>query len=627
MNELMKRMLPPLERAAMVVGDMWQVVRVLLEKRHAVLVHDVVLAVAALPLALWLRTGNADLALHMPAKILWVFGLTSLAIYLWLQLYRSAWYFASWQEVATLAIASFFACAVFFPLTLLMKAASHWPQGTIFVLWIVLFGLLVLSRVTLNVLRARLFEDVDHTYSSTPQMRVMLLGGALSMGKTWKQLMQFEDLFDVMGVLETPLTPLKGAKGLKLLGSTQEITQIIEQLNLEGRHPHHVVLTDPKEVPSELVLELSKVLHTHGVSLSHVVEGVQGTLSVRPFALEELLKASAPVKKAISSPVKGKSVLVCQAGQPMGRALALHIARQGSPKSLSICDLSETLLWESLQFFEEEASLCHAHLLQARDEKSFGDVLGGAGAQIVFAEPSLGHRSFVEAHLCQAFTLMMKEAKALVAACRAQNVERLVYLIPGRPEVPRSAVDALYAFLEGYLVMEEVMVVRVGNIYELPDSFPSRVRRALGQLETMDVWDEAGPYQSLSLETLGERLFVAVSQLSRKPLESAQIASLQPDLVLSHQELMEQIAALSPALLDPPTLRRVPAAPPLTGVNFGYDFLDCAKGSAFCRVNIEKSVMASFSGTLKIALDLATKGQEEKLRRLMKTGKVDHSKE
>ena len=621
LEDLLRRVLPPLERAGRALGQVWCLVKTLVDKRHLVLVHDIALAVIALPIALWLRTGSAELMYTTGAKAGLVFALTCGAIYLWLQLYRSAWRFMSWQEVATLAIASFFACAVFFPMTFLLEGTRTWPQGTIFVIWAVLFGLLGVSRLALSVLRARLFEDVDHIYTSVPQARVMLLGKDTDLRAHLKTLLGQEDLFDVVGALESPTTPLKSLTGTKVLGSVQDIEEIIEQLNLEGRHPHHVLVSDPQDMPSDMLLSLSKTLHARGVSLSYMVHAPQGQVSVKPYLLEELLKACAPITKSVPSPVKGKTVLVCQAGQPMGRAVALHIAREGDPKSLAMCDLSETLLWESQQFFDGEELHVDAHLLHARDEKSVTELLERVAPQIVFAEPSLGHRSFVEAHLCQAFVLMMKEAKSLVEACSAKGVERLVYMIPGRPEVPRSAAHALYAFLEGYLVTKGVMVVRVGDIFELPDSFPSRVRRALGQLDVLEVGDEDGPYQSLSLETLGERLFVAVSQLGRKPLEMGQIASLQPDLVMPHQELMEQIAALSPAMLEPPRLKRVPRPGELTGVNFGYDLLDCAKGSAFCRVNIEKSVMASLEGTLVKALELATKGQDEKLRRLMKTGK------
>lgn len=602
------------------VRELWDVFVALLDRKHLVFVHDLFVAALCLPLAIWLRVGTLEPFSHtLLLKHALVYTLVCAAVYLWLQLYRSVWHYFSWVQVATVALAGAYACVLYFPLMVLMGEKDTWPRSVIFVLWALSVGALCLSRVTHKLLRARWREDADHHYTSVPETRLLLLGSSAHLQKTFKYLSGLSTRpYEVLGALATPAHPLTALTGVKMLGSTKEVEEIIHQLNLEGRHPHHLILLEPIEETPEFLLNLSKVLHPLGVCLSHLDTDHGDNPSVKPFVLEELLRLVTPHAKKPSSFLKGKRVLVCQAGQPMGRVIAQLAARTPALKNLTVCDLSETLLWDTQQLLKEEGLSYEGHLLTSRDEDSLRSVLRTAKPDVVIAEPSLSHASFVEAHLCQSFMLLMKEVRTLAKVCQEENVPSVVFLMPGDASPPHSFLEVLYTLVEAFLISQKVIVVRTGSIFDFPDSLPSRIKRALTQGGFVEVREDLEIYQSLSLDMLGERLLGVLAQLARKPLEEGQSVLLAPDLSVTPKELVAQIVALSPLLGEPPHLRVVQAGPVFRGISFGAQVLPTPKGSVFSRIALAPEGLALLGKTLNRLEAVAKKGQEDDLRALLR---------
>lgn len=623
MQRFYLKMRPFLERGGAlgeILRAQWSMFVTLLDRKHLVFMHDLFVAALCLPLAIWLRLGTLDGFSHtLLLKHALVYTLVCAAVYLWLQLYRSVWHYFSWTQVATVALTGAYGCVLYFPLMVLMGEKAAWPRSVIFVLWALTTGFLCLSRLTHKLLRARLSQDADHLYSSVPETRLLLLGSNAHLQKTFKYISGLATRpYEVLGALATPAHPLTALTGVKMLGSTKEVEEIIHQLNLEGCHPHHLVLLEPIEETPEFLLNLSKILHPLGVCLSHL-DGQDGdNPTVKPFVLEELLRLVTPHAKKTSSFLKGKRVLVCQAGQPIGRVMAQLAARTSHLKHLTVCDLSETLLWETQQLLKEEGLSYEGHLLTSRDEDSLRSVLRGAKPDVLIAEPSLSHASFVEAHLCQSFMLLMKEVRTLAKVCASENVSTVVFLLPGEAGAPRSFLEVLYSLVEAFLISKKVIVVRTGPIFDFPDSLPSRIERALAQGGFVEVREDIEIYESLSLDMLGERLLAVLTQLARKPLEDNQSILLAPDLSVTPKELVAQIVALSPLLGEPPHLRTVQAGPVFRGISFGAQILPSPKGSIFSRISLAPQGLALLDKTLERLEAVAKKGKEDDLRALLR---------
>jgi hypothetical protein len=538
----------------------------LIEKRHGIFVHDLLIAAVSVPLAVWMRTGTLDAALFKHSL---VYTLISASIFLWLQLYRSVWHYFSLHEFMAVCLAAVYSCGIYFPLMVLMGRYNPWPRSTIFVIWAVTTFLLCLTRVTVKFLRGRWLDGSAHAYASTPETRLLLLGSAKAIQAAVQALGQVPGKpYQVLGCLDTPSNALKHVDGVRVLGTMTSAAKVVEQLNLEGRHPHHVVLLDPISESAQALLQLTKALHPLGVCLSHIDHLEKGHPTVTPFVLEELLRRSVPHPKKAPSPLRGKEVLLVHAGQPLMRAVASYLSEEADVRGLTLCDLSETLLWETQHELPALDRPIQAHLLLSRDQESFEDVMTQAKPAFVIAAPSLSHASFVDKHLSQAFTLLMKEVEHLILAAKTQENAKLVYVLPGEPGPATTQIGALYNLVEAFLLTQDATVIRTGHLFEDEDSLPSRIEAALDTPSLVDIPESLALYRSLSLEMLGERLVGALSGLMKNPLEPGEGLWLVPDLMVSPEELVVHIQSLSPHDVPAPTLRRVPVGHPFLGTSF-----------------------------------------------------------
>lgn len=539
----------------------------LIEKRHGIFAHDLLIAAVSVPLAVWMRTGSLDGAL---LKHSLVYTLVSASIFLWLQLYRSVWHYFSLHEFVAVCLAAIYSCGIYFPLMVLMGKNSPWPRSTIFVLWAVTTFLLCLARITVKFLRSRWLDGGAHTYASTPETRLLLLGNAKAIQTALQVLGQIPGKpYQVLGCLDTPSSALRHLDGIRVLGTMASAASVVEQLNLEGRHPHHVVLLDPITESAQALLQLTKALHPLGVCLSHIDHLEKGHPTVTPFVLEELLRRSVSHPKKAPSPLRGKEVLLVHAGQPLMRAVASYLTQEVDVRGLTLCDLSETLLWEAQHDLPVLDRPIQTHLLLSRDQDSFEDVMIQAKPAFIMATPSLSHASFVDKHLSQAYTLLMKEVEHLMAAAKKQENAKLVYVLPGEPGPATTQIGALYNLVEAFMLAQDVTVIRTGYIFEDEDSLPSRIEAALDTPGSLvDIPESLTLYRSLSLEMLGERLMGALAGLVKNPLEPGEGLWLVPDLVVSPEELVLHIQSLSPHDVPAPALRRVPVGHPFLGASF-----------------------------------------------------------
>ena len=584
----------------------------LIEKRHGIFVHDLLIAVVSVPLAVWMRTGTLDGALFKHSL---VYTLISASIFLWLQLYRSVWHYFSLHEFMAVCLAAIYSCGIYFPLMVLMGRYNPWPRSTIFVLWGVTTFLLCLTRVTVKFLRGRWLDGGVHAYASTPETRLLLLGSAKAIQAALQALGQVPGKpYQVLGCLETPYNALKHVDGVRVLGTMASATSVVEQLNLEGRHPHHVVLLDPITESAQALLQLTKALHPLGVCLSHIDHLEKGHPTVTPFVLEELLRRSVPHPKKAPSPLRGKEVLLVHAGQPLMRAVATYLSAEADVRGLTLCDLSETLLWETQHDLPALDRPIQAHLLLSRDQESFEEVMAQAKPAFVMAAPSLSHASFVDKHLSQAFTLLVKEVEHLILAAKTQESAKLVYILPGEPGPATTQIEALYNLVEAFLLTQDVTVIRTGHVFEDEESLPSRIEAALDTPGLVDISESLTLYRSLSLEMLGERLVGALSGLMKNPLEPGEGLWLVPDLVVSPEELVVHMQSLSPHDVPAPTLRRVPVGHPFLGASFEVIHAPLSKTAVSSRYSLALQGKLDLTNVLQSLKALAKAHDDKGIR-------------
>ena len=291
-----------------------------LNRNVLIFCHDVVALFAAMQLAMWLVM-REELALLEPGFILkesLIFTLISSGFFLWFQTYKGLWRYVSWRQSALLVGVLGFASLIFFPL--ITKAHMQpiaIPTAIVLVNWIVASVLLVGSRVFFRIFHERWSVADESLLTDAPMARVILVGAGLGARKFLTNLQaQKTHLYDVLGCVKTDPKLDTMVKNIDVMGSLEDLPDIIENFNTEGLHPHYIVFTDTDYFGSK-ARALLKNLAPFKVAFMKVQE--EGSV-LEPLTIEDAFYT-----KPHSTPFSafdGKNILIYGAASVLGKELA-----------------------------------------------------------------------------------------------------------------------------------------------------------------------------------------------------------------------------------------------------------------------------------------------------------------
>lgn len=220
-----------------------------LDKRFLIFTHDIVALFAAMQLSMRFVMGE-DLSLLSSGFVFkqsFIFALIASGFFLWFQTYKGVWRYVSWRQSALIIGVLGFSSLIFLPL--MTKASLQpipIPNLVVLVNWGVASGLLIGSRLFFRTFYERWLTNEDSALTDTPVSRVILVGT----GQTTKHFLKHlshkkQHLYDVLGLVDSNPQIGTSIQGTDVLGSLSDLTDLIENFNAEGLHPHHIVITDP----------------------------------------------------------------------------------------------------------------------------------------------------------------------------------------------------------------------------------------------------------------------------------------------------------------------------------------------------------------------------------------------
>mgnify|MGYP001052919647 FL=1 len=423
--------------------------------------HDVIMAAASFLLSLYLRVGpdfstyDTEFLLRGTAA----FTVVAAAVYLWMDLYRGIWRYASLNDLALIARAVTLIILIFLPVMFLTTRLQDLPRSLVLINWFVLMTLLAAPRIAYRLLKDGRF---DLSYSPVPDRRVnVLLVGTGSDAEMFIQVTGRgpQSEYRPVGIVDVGESRIgRRIGGVQVMGRLDELPNVVERLERRGKRPQRLIVTKP-DITGERLRQLVDTAGQLGMTVSRLPRLTEfraaggNELDVRPIALEDLLGRPQNVldRTAMSALIAGRRVLVTGAGGTIGAELARQVAALG-PSRLILLDNSEFNLYSiDLEIGERAASLARRAVLgDIRDRAVIDALIAAERPDLVFHAAALKHVPMVEAHPLEGVLTNVVGTRNVAEACRANGVAAMVLISTDKAVNPSSIMGATKRLAESY---------------------------------------------------------------------------------------------------------------------------------------------------------------------------------
>ncbi len=448
--------------------------------------HDLVMAAVAFLLSLYLRVGadfgtyDVDFLIASTAAFTVVAG----AVYLWMDLYRGIWRYASLNDLLAIARAVTLIILIFLPVMFIATRLQDLPRSLVVINWFVLTTLLAGPRILYRLLKDGRFE-LRYNPMRDQRIRVLLLGAgdaAEMFIHTTGSRSRSE--YRVVGILDLGERRIgRQIGGIPVMGTIDDLGAVFARLSRRGTVPQRLIIAKPDFAADTLrrVVEEAGQLGMTVARLPRLTEFRDAggdAVEVRPVALEDLLGRPQNVldRPAMKALIAGRRVLVTGAGGTIGSELVRQAADLG-PARLVLVDNSEFNLYSIDMETHERSPVLprRAVLADIRDRARIEGLIAEERPELVFHAAALKHVPMVEAHPLEGILTNVIGTRNVAEACRAHGVAAMVLISTDKAVNPTSVMGATKRLAEGYCQALDVIgrgdpagtrfvTVRFGNV-------------------------------------------------------------------------------------------------------------------------------------------------------------------
>ena len=419
------------------------------------------MALVSLPLSLFMRLG-ADIEYYDPAGIgiaAIIFAGIALVIFWSMHLYRGVWRYASLNDLSAITKAVTFVILIFLAVMFLLNRLEGIPRSTLFINWFVLIALLGGPRFIY-----RQFKDrrQGRASKSTVSRRVpVLLVGASDASEMFIRALNRNPLaaYNVVGMVDEKGGRVgRNIRGVRVLGTIEDIPAIIDGLSQGNERPQRVIVTKD-DLKSDAMHSLIDMADDLGFSLARLPlltdfqSSLDGSTDIKPIAIEDVLGRAQHVldRASMQTLVKDRRVLVTGAGGTIGSELTRQLA-SFEPAHLTLLDASEYALYSiDLEVGESWPDLDRlAIIADVRDADRVSRIIAKEAPELVFHAAALKHVPIVEADPSEGALTNIMGTRIVADCCRAANVAAMVLISTDKAVNPTSVMGATKRIAETY---------------------------------------------------------------------------------------------------------------------------------------------------------------------------------
>ncbi|NCC04072.1 MAG: polysaccharide biosynthesis protein [Proteobacteria bacterium] len=448
--------------------------------------HDTTVAAASYILALYLRLGDDVMHLSLSQILagMSVFTVTCAVVFWFSNLYRGIWAFSSLTDLKQILKAVTIAVVTFTMASFFIMRLDGVPRTLPFIVWFILMAGMGGARLLLRLSRERRL-NVLWERSGGGRVNILLFGAG-----------DEADLF-IRAVSSNPQAPFKivgiigeNAKrvgrrvhGIEVLGTAEELSDIIESLREHGCAPSRLVMTrSGARMNAAVTTSLLDKCTELGMTLARLPALTElqdnsqtaATFREQPLALEDLLGRPETKlnRSAIDALIKGQKVIVTGSGGSIGSELVRQIAAL-SPSLLILVEFCEFNLYKIEMEVRETFPLLNtcAYIADVRDMARLTQIFRDEKPDLVFHAAAIKHVPLSESNVREAILTNVIGTR-FVADCAAKaGVKAMVMISTDKAVNPTNVMGATKRLAEMYIQALDLLspssrfvTVRFGNV-------------------------------------------------------------------------------------------------------------------------------------------------------------------
>jgi FlaA1/EpsC-like NDP-sugar epimerase len=427
------------------------------------------MAAASFVMALYLRVGD-DIYQFFPLSTLVlataVFTVIAGSMFLVTNLYKGVWRYASTADLLSIARAVTLTIVLFLIVLFLWTRLEPMPRSVPIINWFVLVALLGAPRFLYRIAKDRRLElklDIE----GVRRIPVILVGSGHEAELFIRALRSASQrLYQVVGIVAEKRKRVgQNIHGVPVLGTTEDIPEVVAALKARGQHPERLVLAD-EHMDGAVVRRLLDTAFTLGMTLARIprltdfknsIVAATDPSEMRPIAIEDLLgRPQTPLDRdGMRAMITGRKVAVTGAGGSIGSELVRQIS-QFAPAQLLLIEQSEFNLYTiEAELHERFAGAsggvsCPAVLADVRNRRSVGRLFACYRPEVVFHAAALKHVPLVEANPFEGMMTNVIGTVNVADACLNAGTETMVLISTDKAINPTSMMGASKRIAERY---------------------------------------------------------------------------------------------------------------------------------------------------------------------------------
>ena len=472
-------------------------------RRSLAFFHDVAVAALAFWLALYLRVGGDFSILPLDAAFAASLLFTSTCgIVFWANgLYRSVWAFASLRDLTKILHATTLAVAIFLALAFVTIRLEGVPRTVPFMAWFIMLAGLGGSRMLFRLLRERRLSAL-WLRSGAGRVNVLLIGAGDDADIFMRAISANPQApYHVVGIVgENAKRTGRSIHGIDVLGSVDQLPEIVAKLREQNKAPSRLILTRAvTRFNNVLVSQILEQAATLGLGLSRLPAltdlrsdvSTAMTLRDQPLALEDLLgRPETKLNRSdIRTLIKGKRVLVTGAGGTIGSELVRQIAAL-EPKHLTLVEFSEYNLYridmEARESFPYQS--LSSLIGDVRDATRIVQIFAQEKPDLVFHAAAIKHVPIAEENIRETILTNVIGTRIVADCCQKANNTAMVLISTDKAVYPSSVMGATKRLAEMYCQALDLasnttrfITVRFGNVLGSTGSVVPRFQEQLAK--------------------------------------------------------------------------------------------------------------------------------------------------
>ena len=501
--------------------------------------HDIVMAAIAFVLAVYLRVGDAsylfssDLFLRGTVT----FTLIAALVFWFMGLYRGVWRYASLNDLWAIARATTLVILIFLLVMFLWTRLDGLPRSLPFITWFVLMALLGGPRFMYRLYKDRRI-DFGMEAAGIHRIPVLLVGSGDEAELFIRAVSRGPDAaYRVVGIVSERANRVgRVIHGIDVMGTTEELTDVVKELSERGHRPQRLVLTAEAMdgVRVRKLLDDADVLGmtlARTPSLTDFKAGIEDEVAIKPVAVEDLLgRPQMPLdREVMAGLVAGKRVLVTGAGGSIGSELVRQICRFG-PAEIVLLDHSEFQLYLiDLEISESHSDLPRSAIIaDVRNANRLAQIFAEHNPQLVFHAAALKHVPLVEANHFEGVMTNVIGTANVAETCRKTGVWVMVLISSDKAVNPTNVMGATKRIAEQVCQAMDLecaetggtryVTVRFGNVLGSTGSVVPLFQRQLAAGGPLTVTDAAMT-----------RYFMTIREAVELVLEASAVGSARSD--------------------------------------------------------------------------------------------------